>query len=347
MIESLFHAVVSGERRGLVASGARGLLSLAASPYGWAVARRNAGFDSGRNVTSLGRPTVSVGNLTVGGTGKTPVVAWLCRRLLDAGVRPAVLSRGYKAAEGELADEQKLLASIVGDDLEMEADPSRILAAGRVLARRPNIGAFVLDDGFQHRRASRDVDLVLIDATRPFGHGHLLPRGLLREPVESLRRATAILITRCDLGDVAAVRRGLPQGVPIAESQFALDVSAVDGRPAVAACGIGNPAAFAEGLRRAGVVVRELMPFGDHHAFTAADALQIADATPDGGVAVVTGKDWVKLRDVWPTGAAVVVVGQTLSIAGGDDGLFSLILDGLRRSSQPQANQNVKPATVT
>ena len=338
-MEALFHSLVSGDRRGPIASTARGVLRLASVPYGWAVRRRNARFDAGRNVTSLGRPVVSVGNLTVGGTGKTPVVAWLCRRLLAQGLTPAVLSRGYKAAAGQLADEQQLLAGLVGGNLLMEADPSRRLAADRLLERRPDVDVFVLDDGFQHRRAARDVDLVLIDATRPFGHDHLLPRGLLREPIESLHRATAVLITRCELGDAASVRARLPQGLPVFESRFELDVAGVNGRPAVAACGIGNPAAFERGLRNAGVEVTKLLAFGDHHAFTAKDAAQIVDATAVGGTAVVTGKDWVKLRDVWPADASVVVADQTLAVAGGDEGLFSLVLERIHFSNTPQASQ--------
>ena len=347
-MERHFHDIVSGRRRGVGWDVVRGGLGLLSRPYGLAVARRNRAFDRGKGAVSLGRPTVSVGNLTVGGTGKTPVVAWLCGRLLDANERPAVLSRGYKASPGELSDETLLLRSLLGESVGFASHPRRVEAAKRALIDRPETTCFVLDDGFQHRSAARDFDLVLVDATRPFGHNRLLPAGLLREPVTSLRRASAVLVTRADLGDAEAVRQRVAAVADLSTftSRFTLDVAAVAGRPTVAACGIGNPAAFFDALLAAGMDVRECLIFPDHHAFSVADARRIVAATPSGGVAVVTGKDWVKLRDVWPPDAPVVVAGQATVV---DDaaGLVSLVLDAIRRARTPPASHSSTPAAVT
>ncbi len=333
MMERLFHDIVSGRKKSLCWRLVRHGLGLMSLPYQAAVSLRNVGFNRGNNVERLGRPTISIGNITVGGTGKTPVVAWLCRQLLDAGERPAVLSRGYKAAPGETSDETKLLQSLLGDSIAFASHPKRVEAAKQVLNERPEVTCFVLDDGFQHRRAARDVDLVLIDATRPFGYGRLLPGGLLREPVEGLRRASAVLITRSDLADAAAARREVERltRAPTFTSRFALHVAAVAGRPAIVACGIGHPQAFVDALVAEGVEVRDTLMFSDHHVFSASDAANIVARTPDGGVAVVTGKDWVKLRDVWPAGAEIVVAGQATVV---DDAgkLLSLVFDGMRRA---------------
>ena len=310
-MERLYHTIVSGERRGIPATSARALLSTLEPAYAATVRLRNLAYDRGlREVVRLPRPTVSVGNLTVGGTGKTPVVRWLARQLADR--RPAVLLRGYKSAAGR-SDEAELLADLLGDAVPIEADPDRLAAARRVLSRRPDVGLFLLDDGFQHRRVARDFDLVLIDVTNPFGHDRVLPRGLLREPAAGLRRASAILLTRCDLADADPVAdrvRSLADA-PVFRSRFETTYATPAGEPAdlagrrvVVACGIGNPAAFFDAVRRRGATVTAELAFPDHHAFTAADADRIADA---GATAVVTGKDWVKLRDVWPAGAAVAV----------------------------------------
>ena len=327
-MERLYHSIVSGERRGIAATSARAALATLEPAYATAARLRNLAYDRGlREVVRLPRPTVSVGNLTVGGTGKTPVVRWLATRLAHR--RPAVLLRGYKSAAG-LSDEAALLGELLGDAVPVEADPDRAAAAARVLARRPDVGLFLLDDGFQHRRVARAVDLVLIDVTNPFGHGHVLPRGLLREPAAGLRRASAVLLTRCDLADADPVEdrvRSLADA-PVFRSRFETTYATPQGEPVdlsgrrvVAACGVGNPAAFFDGVRRRGADVMTELAFPDHHAFKADDAVRIAAA---GETAVVTGKDWVKLRDVWPAGAAVVVA-EPGAVVEEEDRLIELV----------------------
>ena len=331
MLEQAFVRTVSGESRGGAASLARFGLSLLQHPYAAAVRVRNGLFDAGVKATvDLPRPVVSVGNLTVGGTGKTPVVVELAEALIERGRRPAVLMRGYKAKIGEKGDEQRLLEGLLGEAVPVAADPDRAVAAGRVLEDRADVDVFLLDDGFQHRRVRRAFDLVLIDATRPFGFGHVLPRGLLREPVAGLRRASAVLLTRCDLADTAGVEAEVRRhtAAPIFRSIFTLAEIDAAG-PVVAACGIGNPAAFAASLRAAGVEVADLIAFGDHHDFGPADVERIARRLAEvGGVGVVvTAKDWVKLRPLWPGDLPIQVARQHLRTT--DEALTEAVLQSI------------------
>ena len=320
-MERLFYRIIDGELRGPVGAVARGMLAGLSVPYGLAVRLRNAGFDRGwRRQVELPRPTVSVGNLTVGGTGKTPVVAWLAGELVRRGRRPAVLMRGYKSRPGEAGDEQRLLRELLGDGVPVEADPDRLAAAHRAVAGSPEVDVFLLDDGFQHRRVRRAFDLVLVDATRP--GGRVLPRGTLREPAAAgLRRASAVLVTRRDHAPVPAV---LFEG-PVFTSRFEVELPGLGGRPVAAACGVGNPAAFFADLRRIGCDVRAELMFADHHDYGAADVRRIVDAVPENGAAVVTGKDWVKLADLWPAGVPIVRARQRVVIDKADD-LVDLIL---------------------
>ena len=188
---------MSGERRGVRASVLRGTLGAAEPLYAAAVRGRNWLFDRGVGVRRLPRPVVSVGNITAGGTGKTPVVLWLADRLRRKGRRPAVLLRGYEA-EGRpqrRADAARGAARTrrarCRPRIAVGVNPNRLAGGDGVLRGRPDVDVFVLDDGFQHRKLARDFDLVLIDAAQPFGYGHVHPRGLLREPLAGLRRADA------------------------------------------------------------------------------------------------------------------------------------------------------------
>ena len=228
--------------------------------------------------------------------------------------------RGYRAGATGENDEQVLLR---------EALPGVPVVAGRdrLGAARTAASAdcFVLDDGFQHRRVRRAFDLVLIDATRPFGGGRLLPRGLLREPADSLRRASAVLVTRLELADdpaavLADVRLSAGE-VPVYESRF-LATAGVAGRRARVVCAIGNPAAFEATVRRLGAEVVETRLFPDHHRYAPADMASVAA----GGLPVVTtAKDWVKLRHLWPAGREVHVVGQGVEVEGADGLVGSVV----------------------
>ncbi len=180
--------------RGLPAPGC----ALASVGYGAVVAVRNAGFDRGWKQTHRAAvPVVSVGNLTLGGTGKTPMVEWLARWYRRRGLRVAILSRGYGQERG-LNDEGQVLEENLPDVPHLQ-DPDRVALAG-IAVHELESELIVLDDGFQHRRLARDLDLVLLDALEPFGLGHLFPRGLLREPIA--------LAAPCRRGGLVASRSG-------------------------------------------------------------------------------------------------------------------------------------------
>ncbi|MGC4031545.1 MAG: tetraacyldisaccharide 4'-kinase [Tepidisphaeraceae bacterium] len=304
--EREFLDILSGQTKGAKASLARGGLAAIEPFYASAMRVRNALFDRGiKPAVDLGRPAISVGNLTTGGTGKTPVVQWLARRLIAKGKRPAVLLRGYKSKDG-VSDEAELYRAI--DGLEVEANPDRIAGAGTVLKRTPAVDVFLLNDAFQHRRAKRNFDLVLIDASNPFGHGHVLPRGLLREPMSGLSRASAILITHADDRDDALLARlrSLNAAAPIFHCRHAihrlidangLPVDRSGIAPVAAVAGIGNPGAFFEELAtRLHLPLSASIALPDHVAFdnTLVDRLN-ADLAKIRTV-IVTEKDWVKLR---------------------------------------------------
>ncbi len=196
--------LIQGPPGGPIAHVAMWSLRSVAIPYGAAIALRNLGFDRGwLGVYRAEVPVVSVGNLTVGGTGKTPMVEWVARWFRRHGRRVAILSRGYKQVQG-INDERRVLEENLPDVPHLQdRDRSR---SARVAVEELEAEVLVLDDGFQHRRLARDLDVVLIDVLEPFGLGHLLPRGLLREPLGSLRRADIVVLSRSDL--VTAADRG-------------------------------------------------------------------------------------------------------------------------------------------
>jgi tetraacyldisaccharide 4'-kinase len=334
--------VISGEARGAGAAVLRAGLSVVSPVYAGVMRLRNAKYDKGVGVRRLARPVVSVGNLTTGGTGKTPVVRWLCEALRGAGERPAVLMRGYLAAAGEKGDEERLLDGLLNRDgaqpVVVHAGPDRVAGGEAVLGREPGVSVFVLDDGFQHRRLGRDFDLVLIDASQPYWFGRVIPRGLLREPLAGLGRADAVLITRADQGDAEAIEkrvRALNGRATVYRSTHAHvgfraadgtlhAVEALAGRRYYAFAGIGNPRGFGEQLRRAGAVEVGSRWFGDHWAYGRADVEQVlTDARKAGAeVVVTTEKDWVKVAPLLAAGDGPAVWRAELAIRfeGEDEG---------------------------
>lgn len=336
-------SILEGSDRSLVASLLR--LGIAAVEPGYAAAMRvrNWMFDTGlKRAIPLGRPTISIGNLTTGGTGKTPVVRWLAERLRDAGQRPAVLMRGYGATAGTSGDEQRELDRALNPpgtaiNIPIHANPSRVTGAAAVLHTLPDVTVFLLDDGFQHRRAARNFDLVLVSATAPFGFGHVLPRGLLREPASGLARASAILVTHQSEIEPAALHalhsqlkrlstaplflcdhapawlRAEPSGEmkPVA--------SLATGSPLLVA-GIGDPAAFGQAMDSAAGRVLPHRWFADHHAYTPADIEGIRQlvASKHCDRVVTTEKDWSKLASLPPGGLPFEVVQLSVAFAAGD-----------------------------
>ncbi len=306
------------------------MLSFLGKLYGGVMNARNRLYDNGVLETfDLGAHTISVGNITTGGTGKTPLVAYIAELLAERGEMVCILTRGYGrrdptrrvlvsnmkeivAEQDEAGDEPyELAAKLLGRALVI-ADADRVSAA-EWAKRKFGVTVFVLDDGFQHRRAKRDIDIVCIDATNPFGCGRMLPDGRLREPPANLNRADVIVITRSDLvaEDVIEDLRSQISTIAPDAQLFAAanDVKILEkdgceakiaGRRAFAFCGIGNPQAFFDQLGRQQVIIAGTRTFKDHHRYTPADMLSIQDEAREAGadVLLTTAKDAVKLTEL-------------------------------------------------
>ncbi|MCK5943514.1 MAG: tetraacyldisaccharide 4'-kinase [Planctomycetes bacterium] len=271
--------------------------------YGTVAAARNALFALGwKKVHRLDVPVVSIGNLTVGGTGKTPTVAWLCQLAKQAGRTPGVLARGYgRAAGASLNDEGELLQRRLPWLLQ-EQDPDRVAAGRRLVAKGADY--VVLDDGFQHRRLHRDLDVVCLDARLPFGNGHCLPAGELREFRSGLRRAGMVLLTRADGLDrdqlaqrVQRVRQlsgrkslavhacaHAPSDCLVRPADRVVPLEDLRGRRVVLLSAIARPASFRRTVSQLGAEVVAEFAHRDHHRFSpqeveaAATAARAADA---------------------------------------------------------------------
>jgi len=198
--------LISGQSSGFGASILRLLLALAATGYSLVVRLRNFLYSNGMlRVHHVDAAVICVGNITTGGTGKTPLVVWLCNlitqnsKLNTQNCKFAILTRGYKARTQENADLKDEIAILAEScpEAQVIVNPDRVAGAAEAIEKHA-AKVLIMDDGFQHRRLARNLDIAAIDATQPFGYGRMLPAGLLREPVSSLNRAGAVVITRCD-----------------------------------------------------------------------------------------------------------------------------------------------------
>lgn len=326
----------------LPASPWRWLLAPAWCAYRPLLALRGLAYDRGWLAAKrLPVPVLSVGNLTAGGTGKTPLTRHLARACLARGLKPAILSRGYRG-DGRANDE-----ALEVDECPVVCDPDRHAGGTRALA--DGATCLILDDGFQHRRLHRDLDLVAIDATRPWGDadggtGAVLPLGYLREGRAALARADVIAITRADLVEPAALERLTRELTPIGKPVVRVvdgpaalrplaggadrPVADLAGRPVVLASGLGNPLGFERSAERHGFAVRLSVRFGDHHAFTRGDAARLADeARRLGAALVVTGKDAVKLAPLLPAGVEAWVLVARPELHAADAPVLERLLD--------------------
>ncbi len=282
--------------------------------YGAVAAVRNWAFDRRlRAVHRLPVPVVSVGNLTVGGTGKTPTVAWLCQLAHASGKRPGVLARGYGRAPGALLNDEGMMLQRRLPWLLQEQDPDRVAAGARLCGKGADF--VVLDDGFQHRRLHRDRDLVCVDVTAPFGNGLCLPAGDLREFRSGLGRADLVLLTRAGTmaPELLEERRAAvarlaerARGVFACEHMPSTFLRSSDGaevplgmvaqQPCVLLSAIARPASFRASMQRLGARIVAEFAHRDHHRFTPADVeAAAASARHAGAWLVVTEKDESKL----------------------------------------------------
>lgn len=300
------------------------------SPTGWLYGRvaevRNFLYD--RNIfraADLGKRTISIGNITAGGTGKTPIAAKIASMLLDEGEKVCILTRGYGRAEprkrvlvsdgnsiladaASAGDEPFELAEKLSGKAVIIADADRT-AAAKWASEHCDVSVFLLDDGFQHRRVKRDLDIVLIDLTDPFGGG-MLPAGTLREPLPNLSRADAFILTRADIADGRAAAadtiRAFNKTAPILTSHNVVSrIRRISGRcpeqpdgPLFAFCGIGNPGNFFASLEKAGIKVAGSRVFRDHHCYSHTDIRSLRNEAaanfPDAAGFITTAKDAVK-----------------------------------------------------
>ncbi len=315
MNEAYHRALVSGQLRGLRPALLRLGLSCLAVVYGLTVGLRSLGFRIGLlKVQSVPVPVISLGNITTGGTGKTPFAAFVAQWFRQRGVRVAFLSRGYGADPGAVNDEALVLNQLCPDVPHLQ-NPDRV-ASARIAIEELESQLLILDDGFQHRRLHRDLDVVLIDATNPWGYGALLPRGLLREPLRALQRAGLIVITRVDdvgterlqmirerlkqiRGTADCVEIGFPSQQLVNSNGETTDWSALANVRVAAFCGIGNPIAFRNLLSRQGISVGEQNSrvFPDHHRYSREDVDSLRRWADELGSPIIltTQKDLVKL----------------------------------------------------
>lgn len=313
-MSSSYFQLISGEKRGLGATLSRLGLAPLAVPYGVVTALRNFAYDNRLfSVERVPAPVVSLGNLTTGGTGKTPIAAWLAAQFSQAGLSPGIVSRGYRPDASGKNDEALVLERLIPHALQVR---NRDRVAGAQEAIRKGADIILLDDGFQHRRLHRDFNILLIDALNPFGFGHLLPRGLLRESLRGLCRADLILLTRADLvndtalSEIASQIRKLATNVPVIQIAFqpdrlvsnsgeTLPLSELNARKVLAFCGIGN----ANGFWRTLTPFTDLseaaqkLEFPDHHHYSASDLEKIVHSANEisADLLITTHKDLVKI----------------------------------------------------
>jgi tetraacyldisaccharide 4'-kinase len=326
-----FHDLVSGRAAGIGPAVLRLGLSAASLPYAWAVGLRNRGYDRGWiGAYRSPVPVISVGNLTVGGTGKTPCVEYLARYFHDQGTRVAILSRGYGSLHGPNDEAQVLAENLPGIPHLQSADRA---ATAREAVETHGAQLLILDDGFQHRRMVRDLDIVLVDATNPWGHNRLMPRGLLREPLASLRRAAVVILSRADqvavatleaiekrirreCGDVLIVKAMHQPQCWVQHEQADQPLAALRGQSVAAFCGVGNPASFRRTLEDLGCRVTAFRAFPDHHHYSRSDVVKLIDwvRADSADCAATTQKDLVKLRSATVGGRALFALRIGLSL---------------------------------
>jgi tetraacyldisaccharide 4'-kinase len=285
----------------------RALLWPLSAAYGAFVRRRAALYAKGRlKQKRLRGIVVSVGNLTVGGTGKTPMVIWLAEHFLRKGKRVAILSRGYRGAGGT-SDEIEVMKRHLDGRVAFGVGKNRCESAEKLEAEK--IEVFLLDDGFQHLQLARDVDIVLVDGTRPLEGERLLPSGRLREPVSALSRADIVVVTRA--GERMSIEARARHANPIFYARTRLQgfrrlgngaaeqsLGETGPGPCFAFCGIGNPEAFFSDLKRWHVDLAGTLTFRDHHRYTESDVRSLEEAAAKAGASslVTTEKDAWNLR---------------------------------------------------
>ena len=298
------------------------LASALSKLYSVGINHQNSRYDKGTGVTRFDRHVISIGNLSTGGTGKTPLVQYVVRCLIEHGHHPVIAMRGYKAKPGEIGDEQQEhMDALPGVPIIAQPDRVAGLQALFEIDEGKMLDCIVLDDGFQHRKIARDVDIVVIDASRPPGDDALLPLGHLRERVESLGRANMVVISHAEmieqerLGELRrSIEQLVPPGTPIAVVEYVWEhviqyrpdaqspvvhpVEFLSGQSVAILTGIGHPAAFSEMANEAGAQIVHRCDRPDHDGFEDKVLERfIRDSVSQGATGILTTKkDWTKLN---------------------------------------------------
>jgi tetraacyldisaccharide 4'-kinase len=334
---ALWKAIVEGEASTLARWTLGPLLTTLSYPYNWAHQLRLQAYRR-RWAAARRLPcrVISIGNLTLGGTGKTPLVEVVAGLLQQEGIRVCVLSRGYggRAQSGitVVSDGERCLVppEVAGDEPILLAEHLAALpvivgkdryAAGMFAVERFGVDAIVLDDGFQHVQLARDLDILLLDALRPFGNGRLFPRGELRDRPAAIARADAIVLTRWESDTAPALlvpqlcRSNLPlfcsQHTPLDLRVLAdghiLPLASLKGQRIVAFCGIGRPHHFRLTLQRLGAEIVTFVAFPDHYPYMRSEIEQLVEVAKQHRVdiLVTTEKDGVRLRRLPPLAGQV------------------------------------------
>jgi tetraacyldisaccharide 4'-kinase len=354
---SHFRDLVSGRQQSVSSVCARGLLRVAEVPYTLAMTIRNRRFDSGAaQIHRVDVPVISVGNITLGGTGKSPLVKWLANKLQASGIRLAIVSRGYGAANNRQNDEALELADALPQVPHIQ-NRDRVAAAHRAI-REFGAEILLLDDGFQHRRLGRDADIVLLDALEPFGFDHVFPRGTLREPLDGLRRANVVCLSRADAisqSERKSIQERVAKIAPNAawcEASHAArqllntygETQALESYNKIrvaAFCGIGNPVGFRHTLAHVGCQPIAWREFPDHHAYTPADLseliVMIRESKADS--VLCTQKDLVKIRQQKLGGIPLWALAIEIKFLSGQNLIEQLLERVLQQNSPKMRNR--------
>jgi tetraacyldisaccharide 4'-kinase len=346
---------------------ARAGLSTAAAAYRLALAARSAAYRTGLLTTrALPVPVISVGNVTLGGSGKTPLAEVIVLALSEMGARPAVISRGYGrrsrgvriVADGggvrlgarDGGDEPVLLAERL-PGVPVVVGESRY-DAGAVAVGTCGARALVVDDGFQHRTLSKDLEIVVISGSDPWGNGRLFPRGSLREPLSALKRAAMVVVTNpptpetaSDIahvlrrkGSAAAVLSGVynPTSLRRVDAGRAEAPRALAGRKVLALAGLASPRGFVATAGQLGMEIMALAEYPDHHWYTAEDIARVdAQVRETGAEAVLTTeKDWIRLRDIPRGDVPYWVLSITLEMGADRGALVQALGETLRGAAR-------------
>ena len=332
--------------------------------YGFAQRLRYAAYGLGiLRKKSLPGFVVSVGNLTAGGTGKTPAVAALAKWALSEKLQVCIISRGYggqyKSRVLAVSDGQRVLADsrLAGDEpvlLAREVPGSPVVLsrkrylAGMYAHKTFGSGFYIIDDGFQHMQLERDFNLLLMDAAHPFGNGHLLPRGPLREPLDQLARADVFILTRVkndsDGRSLAFLKENYPR-IPVFCADHVPDKVVfpcldqvfsphmLNEKRVVAFAGIGNPGAFRETLMEMGAEVVDFCGFSDHYSYKKEDLTRLVrlKSQREAQYILTTEKDWMRIAAIWSECSEIAYLSIQFSFLPGQEGIFRMIDNAYRK----------------